>query len=621
MPKHEFNADVNQLIELVTHSIYSNKEIFLRELLSNASDALSKAQLKSLQDTNYLKDDINLQITVDVNAKEKLIVIKDNGIGMTKEEVIENIGTIAKSGTKKFIQEMKKDHNNNLIGQFWIGFYSVFMVAEKVELESKTWDSKGVLRISNGKGSYEIKESKKTTRGTEIRIYLQKDSEEFANIHRIKWLIKKHSNYLPYPIMMQEEKEEKEEKKENEKNAYEQINKSQSLRSKNKNEIKKEEYDEFYNSLSFDTNKPLEHIHLDVEWAINYKALLYIPQKNNPFANLMPDQEFGPQLYVQNILIMEQCKELLPQRLRFVKWVIETPDLPLNVSREILQNNQIINKVQSSLVKKVIETCKYKQQEDRNNYEEFFSNYGKILKEGIHFDRSNKEEIASICLFYSSKENKLISLDEYSDKSVGKEIYYLTGNNIKELKDNPYMEQFENSEHDVLLMTDPIDERVVQSLQTYKGCKLISAQHADIEHSNKSKKEKKVVEKMNEEHKDLLEYIKKILHEEAIDKVEFSHKLKEPLAVLKDKEGQPSLQMERYIKAMGQETTPIKRDLIINKDHPLANKIIEIYTKDKKSDSMKDRIYYLHNQALLQQWVQPANIQSFIKVINKLLQK
>lgn len=616
MTKHEFNADVAQLIELVTHSIYSNKEIFLRELLSNASDALSKAKLQSLKDTNYLGDDIDLQITINVDEDKNMITIKDNGIWMTEKEVIENIGTIARSWTKKFIQEIEKNKaDNNLIGQFGIGFYSVFMVADKIELETKAATWKATLRISSGKGEYDIQNSKKTTRGTEIRIYLKKDEKEFANTHRIKALVKKHSNYLPYPIMMPENKKDWKEK------WYEQINKAQSLRTKNKSEIKTEEYKEFYNSLSFDTNQPLDHIHLNIEWAVNYKALIYIPQKTNPFANLMPDQEFWPQLYVQNILIMEQCKDLLPQRLRFIKWVIETPDLPLNVSREILQNNHIISKIQSSLVKKIIETCKHKIKEDRENYKEFFENYGKILKEWVHFDRSNKEEIASLCLFYSHKKWEVISLDEYNEKNTWKEIYYLTGSTIKELQENPYMEQFENSDFDVLLMVDPIDERVVQSLQKYKDKTLVNAQHAEIENKNNSKKEKRATEKMNEENKDFLEHIKETLKEKNLDQIQFSHKLQEPLAVLKDKEWQPTLHMEKYMKAMWHTLTQTKRDLMINKNHPLIQTMIEAYTNNKKDETVRDWIRYLYDQALLQQWIQPDNIQSFIKTINKLLEK
>ncbi len=616
MTKHEFNADVAQLIELVTHSIYSNKEIFLRELLSNASDALSKAKLQSLKDTNYLGDDIDLQITINVDEDKNMITIKDNGIWMTEKEIIENIGTIARSWTKKFIQEIEKNKaDNNLIGQFGIGFYSVFMVADKIELETKAATWKATLRISSGKGEYDIQNSKKTTRGTEIRIYLKKDEKEFANTHRIKALVKKHSNYLPYPIIMPENKKDWKEK------WYEQINKAQSLRTKNKSEIKTEEYKEFYNSLSFDTNQPLDHIHLNIEWAVNYKALIYIPQKTNPFANLMPDQEFWPQLYVQNILIMEQCKDLLPQRLRFIKWVIETPDLPLNVSREILQNNHIISKIQSSLVKKIIETCKHKIKEDRENYKEFFENYGKILKEWVHFDRSNKEEIASLCLFYSHKKWEVISLDEYNEKNTWKEIYYLTGSTIKELQENPYMEQFENSDFDVLLMVDPIDERVVQSLQKYKDKTLVNAQHAEIENKNNSKKEKRATEKMNEENKDFLEHIKETLKEKNLDQIQFSHKLQEPLAVLKDKEWQPTLHMEKYMKAMWHTLTQTKRDLMINKNHPLIQTMIEAYTNNKKDETVRDRIRYLYDQALLQQWIQPDNIQSFIKTINKLLEK
>jgi len=656
MAKQDFNADVTQLIQLVTHSIYSNKEIFLRELISNASDALAKANIQSLQDANYLGDDHNLAITIAIDEKEKVITLSDNGIGMNKEDVIEHIGTIAKSGTKAFLEKIQKEKNesdNQLIGQFGIGFYSVFMVADKVELETKTAEGEAVLRSSDGKGSYEIKTSKKENRGTSIRIYLNKEAEEYANSFRVKSLIKKHSNYVPYPVLLQASEEEIKKAEENqetsktdfiEKNgkSYTQTNKSQSLRSKQSSEVSDEEYKEFYQSISFDQEAPLDHLHLHVEGKINFKALLYIPQKKNPFASMMPEQDYGPSLYVQNVLIKDNCKDLLPQWLRFVKGIVETPDLPLNVSREILQNNALMSKIQSSLVKKILDALSYQMRENPENYQEFHNSYGKILKEGIHFDRNNKEKIASCITFASLKTEKNISLDSYIDalpKEEKKEktdkkkeeekkpeettkwnIYYLTGKSLTDLQNSPYLEQFKSKDIDVLLMTDPIDDRVVQALTAYKDYKLVNAQHADLWSDDKEeKKKKKETDKLNKENKDFLAFAKGVIGDDKIDNIELTHKLTDTLAVLVTKEGQASAQMEQYMKAMGQNVPQSKKDFQINANHPILLKAIEAHKKDEKDETLKNTLLYAYDQAQLLQGTSLENISEFIKRVNNLI--
>ncbi len=634
MSQKEFSADVAQLINLVTHSIYSNKDIFLRELLSNASDAIAKAQFTARTNSKYLGDDHDLRILIEVDKKNQTITLTDNGIGMTEAEVIEHIWTIAKSGTKAFVEAMEKnkDWSNDLIGQFGIWFYSVFMVASKVELETKSnADDKATLRTSEGKGSYEIKKSDKKTRGTTIRIFLSDENKEYADDFRVKWLIRKHSNYVPFPILMEIEEKKDEEKKDSDSDAitigdksYSQINKTQSIWSKKKNDVTDEEYKEFYSSLTFDQADPLDIIHLEVEWAINYKALLYIPQKHNPMAAMMGNQEeFGPSLYVQNVLIMENAKDLLPWWLRFVKGVVETPDLPLNVSREILQNNALMSKIQKSLTKKVLESLRYQMKENSDAYEEFFSVYGKTLKEWIHFDRDNKEAIAWICKWHTLNNEETITLDQYCENKKSDRIYYLTGANLKQIKTSPYLEKFKDTDYDVLLMPDPIDDWVVQGLQKYKETELQDAKTADIsswENSKEKEAAQKKTDKINGDNKNFIAFAQQHIGKEFIESVKLVTNLSETAAVLIPKEWAPSAQQERYMKAMGNDVPTSVQDLQINADHPIVTKMIEVYNKDPKDASLPNYLSYLHQQALLLQGREIENISDFIKSINSLIQ-
>ena len=647
----QFDADVSQLIKLVTHSIYSHKEIFLRELIANANDALQKAKLKWLEDANYLGDDHELRIFVDVNKDKKIITLIDNGIGMTPEEVEDNIGTIAKSGTKKFLEQLqqaekKKDENqeNNLIGQFGIWFYSVFMVAKHVELETKSNESdKATLRTSTGEGSYEISDSDKTTRGTIIRIHLADDQDEYADEHRIKSLIKKHANYVPVPIMMEKaetpenedtdtdkDNKDKDKKKkdttnkEEKKVEFEQVNEMQSIRTKQKSEVTDEEYNAFYKTVSFDRqNDPLDHIHLHIEGAVNYKALLYIPKEHNQFAAMQPDQDYGPTLYVQNVLIKEHAKELLPVWLRFVKWVVETNDLPLNVSREILQNSPVMQKIQASLIKEVIKSLARQKKKHADNYLAFHKNYGRMLKEGIHYDMQRKEEIADIVLFHSMKEDKLISLAHYVEIMDDKqnEIYYLPGATLTELQQSPYLSQFKKHNIDVLLLNDPIDEYVVSSLGKYKekDLKIASSQDIELEDDKESKEKKKEVEKKEKEHKNFIAFLQSSLKEKKIEKVAFSHKLDNTLAILVNKDGQPSAHMEKIMKAMGNQMPETEKTLHINIDHPVAQKMTTLYEKDPQDATLQRLVDYTHKQALLLEWSDLDDMPGLIKTINELL--
>ena len=617
-----FEAETGQILELLTHSIYSNKEIFLRELVSNASDAIDKARIRSLTDTAYLGDNSEFKIQIDVDTKASTITITDNGIGMTEEEVHTHIGTIAKSGTKDFIEKMKEakeQADNTLIGQFGVGFYSAFIVADSVTLETKSADSdKAVIWESDGKGSYEIKDGSKTERGTTITLHVNKDQKEFVDEVKLKGLIKKYSNYVAVPIMMLEiENPDKKEEKRN----YEQVNETKSIWTKNKSDVTPEEYTEFYKTLAYDFNAPLDHVHLNIEGAINYKALLYVPEKvSMTGAHEDARAEYGPKLYVQNVLILENAKELLPVWLRFVSWVVETNDLPLNISREMLQSNVVLDKIKAGLTKKVLTKLASLAKKWDEKYDEFLSHYSKILKEGIYSDPDNKEKIAEIVKFKSLLKGSNITLDEYleNSKEEKKTIYYITGRSESEALANPYLEQFREKNIDVLVMTDPIDEWAVQSLTEYKEAKLISATSSKVElDGEKTEEKKKQEEKTTENFKDLLELIKKTVGEDKLEEVKVTDRLGNSLSALSTAEGGMTPGMEKMYRAMGQDFPVVKRILEINPENKLVKSMLEEFKSSATSEKLQDLIHYSYEQALLAEWGEIENISEFIARTNK----
>lgn len=628
--QYSFEAETERLLELLTHSIYSNKEIFLRELISNASDAIDKARIKSLTDSNYLWENSNFEIKIDSDSKNGIITLEDNGIWMTREEVMKNIWTIAKSGTKDFLEKLKESkEQNNLIGQFWVGFYSVFMVADKVELETKSNDSKtSIIWTSQGKWNYDLSEWNKTSRGTIIKIFLKKEENEYSQNWKLRELIKKHSNYVWVPIMMKEV--ENETNKDSEKK-WEQVNETKAIWNKNKSEIKDEEYNEFYSSLSYDFKKPLTHIHLNTEWMISYKSILFIPQEKNMFGgNDDPSKEYGPKLFVQNVLILEKARDLLPVWLRFVSGVVQTSDLPLNISREILQSNTNLEKIKKWLTKKIVEKLKFELKENGENYNTFLQNYGKILKEWIYYEQDLKEDIAGIVKFHSLLENKEITLDEYlqkakiektegegEEKKEIKTIYYITAKNLAEAKANPYIDQFKNKNIDVLLLVDTIDEWIVGVLNEYAGNKLTSITSSNLELQNEE--EKKDFEEKTKEFKDLFELIKNTIWSEKLEKVQATSRLGENVWALTTKQWWLTPQMEKMMKAMGQAIPTQKRILELNPESPLVISMFDEFKKDLKSEKLKDMIQYVYEQAILLEWWELEDYRWFINRVNKFI--
>lgn len=640
MSKHNFEAETGRILELLTHSIYSNKEIFLRELVSNSSDAIDKARLKSLTDTTFLWDDSEFKITIEANKENKTITIIDNGIGMTKEELISHLWTIAKSGTKEFIEKLQKakeDSAHNLIWQFWVWFYSSFMVADKVEVESKSaLDPKAHKWISDGKSDYEVSESDKDSRWTKVTLYINEANEELLNDWKIKELVKKYSNYVWVPIMMRayDSRTEEEKQKEPKVMDFEQVNETKPIWKKDKKDISLEEYKEFYQSISFDWNDPLFTIHNNAEWVVSYKSILFSPKEVNMYKNLSdPNLDFWPKLYVQNVLILEHAKELLPIWLRFVSWVVETTDLPLNISREMLQSNNVLEKIKKGLTKKVVTELSKTLKESREDYIKFWSNYWKVLKEWIHYEHDLKEQIAEASLFKSINNTNLVSLDEYLEKAPVKNveveidwkkeqkeiksIYYIIAKSENEAIVSPYIAQFKEKNIDVLVLTDAIDSFLVQSFTEYKNAKLVSITNSDIELENKTEEEKKQEETKKQDFKSLFDLIKSTIWDEKIEEVVLNDKLWTALWALKTPKNCIDPQLEKMMKAMWQAVPKQKRILELNSKNPLVYTMKKEFDSDVKSTKLNDTIKYAYYQAILLEWWEIENISEFVELTNK----
>ena len=640
MSKHNFEAETWRILELLTHSIYSNKEIFLRELVSNSADAVDKARLKSLTDTTFLGDDNEFKITISSDEKANTITIEDNGIGMTQEEMVSHLGTIAKSGTKEFIEKLQKakeDWEHNLIGQFWVWFYSSFMVADKVEVESSSaLDDKAHKWSSDGKTGYDIEEIKKDNRGTKVTLFVNEANKELVAEWKLKELVKKYSNYVGVPIMMMEydSRTDEEKKKEPKVMGLEQVNETKPIWRKSKSEIKKEEYKAFYQSVSNDWNEPLFTMHNNVEWMASYKSILFAPREVNMYQNLSdPNVEYGPKLYVQNVLILEHAKELMPVWLRFISWVIETSDLPLNISREMLQDNITLDKIKKGLTKKVITELWKTLKNSKEDYVKFWDNYGKLVKEGIHYEHDLKEEIAGVSLFNWINDSWLITLDEYLEKATEKEvevekdakkekvkektIYYIIAKSESEALSSPYLAQFREKNIDVIILTDPIDSFLVQWFNEYKGSKLVSITSNDIELEEETEAKKKEKEEKTKDFKWLLDLAKSTIWEEKIEEVILNDKLWTSLWALKTSATWVDPQMEKMMKAMGQEVPAQKRILELNPKNPLIDSMKNEFDKDIKSEKLSDIMKYAYNQAILLEWWELENPAEFIALTNK----
>lgn len=621
--KMEFQTEVRDMLNLMINSLYSNKEIFLRELVSNAADALDKRRFLSLSDASLLPQGTQLRIDIEVNKDQKRLTVTDNGIGMNKEDLINCLGTIARSGTKNFIKNLKDSDKASvdLIGQFGVGFYSVFMVAKKVEvLTLKAGETQGYLWSSEGTGEFEISEAPRNEVGTKITLYLKdsddEDFEDFTSEWKIKDIVKKYSGFVNYGIYFHPEPT-KNDKGELEVKPEEKLNDKQALWRQSEKEVKEDEYKEFYNVICHDGDEPLTWTHSHAEGSQEFWSLVYIPSKA-PYNIWQNDALHGLKLYVKKVFIMDDCKELLPPWLRFVRGVVDSEDLPLNVSREILQSNKIITNIRKHVIKKVLDSLQSMADKDAAKYTAWWKELGMVLKEGFYMNWEHLDELKKLLRFESTATtaDTLVSLDEYVKRmpESQKEIYYLIGDK-NAVKSNPMLEAFKAKGYEVLLMSDGIDEFMMSSLLEYGDKKFHDISKGDVDFE-KTEEEKKAEETNKGVFKGLCESLQKILDED-ISEVRISSRLKDSPCCLVTSEDAMSAQMERMMKAMGQKNfQKSKRILEINPTHPICEML---KTKAEAKEDLGDWPKALYGQALLAEGSPLPNPAEYVSAITKLL--
>ena len=599
-----FKAETKELLNLMIHSIYTNKEIFLRELISNANDAIDKLKFQSLTNNDLLKGDDKFKIEITVDKDNRTLTIKDNGIGMTYDEVDENIGTIAKSGSKVFKEQLEaaKKADIDIIGQFGVGFYSAFIVADKVTLETRSpYSENGVRWVSSGDGNYEIEEISKENRGTEITLHL-KDGEEYSEFleeWKIKELVKKYSNYIRYEIYFKDEV----------------INSTKPIWKRDKKELKDEDYNEFYKATFHDWNDPLFHINLKVQGNIEYNALLFIPKKL-PFDYYTKNFKRGLQLYTKNVFIMEKCEDLIPEYFNFISGLVDCDSLSLNISREILQQNSELQVISKNLEKKIISELEKVLKNDREKYIEFWKEFGRSIKGGVQdMFGMNKEKLQDLLIFISSHDDKYTTLKEYVDRmGESKEILYVPAESIDAVKALPKMEKLKEQGREVLILTDKIDEFTLMVMRDYSGKEFKSINSSDFKLSDDKEKEEEV-KKIADENKTLIEKAKEFLKDK-VNEVELSNNIGNSASALLAKGGL-SLEMEKTLSEMTNNNDAPKAEkiLAINPEHVLFDKL----KAAEGTDNFNKLVDILYNQALLLEGFSIENPVEFIKNLNDLL--
>ena len=585
METFEFKAEMKQLLNIIVHSLYNHPEVFLRELISNSSDALNKARFRKLTDKDIVDPDADLEIRIEVDPKKDKFSIEDFGIGMTKEELINNIGTIASSGTLEFlrrVKEQKAAFEGNLIGQFGVGFYSVFMVADEVSVETRGADkaSKGYLWKSGGEGNFTIEEIDRKHRGTKISFKFKESAKEFSQDYRIKEIINKYSNFADFPILLNGEK----------------VNKVTALWHKKTDELKSQDLDEFYKFVSNDFEGPLGHLHMSIEGVVNFKALVFIP-KTAPSDLMRLHNEKSLHLYANKILIQNDCKELLPEYLRFVKGVVDTTDLPLNISREVTQSSPEMLKIKSVIISKILSFLESWAMSDKEKYAVFYKNFGPLLKVGINSDFENKDKIIELLRFESSLRPKgeLVSFKEYIQRMLSdqKEIYYLSGENREILERNPNLEYFNKHKIEVLFLTEPMDVFVVPSIPEYDKKHIVSIQKSDID----LKAEERIEKPDDNLTKSLISLFKAALGGKVEDVLVSKRLVDSPVTLVSGKSGLEP-QMERMMRMMDKDFQKQKRILEVNITHPLIRNLSRIYLADTTNPILNKCINQLYEGAL-----------------------
>jgi len=620
---HAFKAEIQQVLDLVIHSLYSKKEIFLRELLSNASDAIERAQYLGLTDKTIIADAPVWKIDIIADKEDKTLVISDNGVGMSEEELDKNLGVIASSGTKAFTQALKEKAQTNLpelIGQFGVGFYSSFMVAESVTVITlkRGEGQKAVKWTSSGDGNYTLEDAARDKPGTTIVLKLREGMDEYLDDWRIRELVKKYSDFIAYPIRFGE-------KGEAPKEDAQPLNTMKALWKRAKSEITDDEYNEFYKHLVHDHQPPFKTIHLSVEGAIEFKALLFLP-KEAGFDLLMPNKKHGLNLYVRNVFIGADFDLLLPEYLRFVKGVVDSSDLPLNVSREMLQDDAVIRKIKSNITGKILSTLAEMMKDKPEEYAAFYAAFGRVMKEGLHSDYENGDKLKGLLMFRSAKSegNKLTSLKEYiaAMPETQKDIYYLIAEDLETARQSPHIESVVKRGYDVLFFVDAIDQWVVDSLGEFEGKKMVAIDKGNLELGTDEEKaeSKKKLEAAAGDYQALLDFIKGALKDE-VSEVRFSPRLTDSACCLVADEHAMSASMERLMRAMNQEVPKQLRTLELNPEHALLKRMKTMLETDKGNPKLADYVELLYGQALLGEGSSLKNPQRFTRLVADLMAK
>jgi len=613
-----FQAEVGKILDIMAHSLYSEKEVFLRELISNASDACDKLRYAAISDATLLDKNSELKIEIEVDKKDKIFILSDNGIGMSKEELIESLGTIAKSGTQAFMESLEgkdeKDVKSSLIGQFGVGFYSAFMVSDQITVESKKAGSSNAWSwTSDGKGSFEIDSVVKETVGTKVILSISDKDKEFLDPAKIETIVKKYSDHIAQQVTLKATKKDEEDKV---------LNNASALWTRQKKDITEDQYKEFYHHVGMAYDDPWLTLHNKAEGLISYTNLVFIPS-NRPFDIFNPDRKANLKLYVKRVFITDDCEGLIPPYLRFVKGIIDTDDLDLNISREMLQNNPVVAKIKSALIKRIISELKKKAIKDPEDYSKFWGAFGAVLKEGIHEDFTNREKILEVSRFKSSESEKLISLEDYvSRMQAGQDkIYYVSGEDENKLSQSPHLEGFKAKGIEVIYMTDPVDEFWLPSVGKYseKDFQSITKGGADLDKikSNKKDKEKK---KDNKNIDKLLASIKVTLGDE-VKEVKVSERLTDSAVCLVAGEGEMDMHLEKLLKQHQQIDSTSQKILEVNADHPLIKDLLKILNNKKDKVVFDDAAWLLLDQARIIEGQPVSDPNKFAKRMNNLLQR
>jgi len=621
MSKKQFQTEVHRLLHLIIHSLYSHKEIFLRELISNSSDALDKLKFLSLTDENYKSIAFEPRIDISFDHKGKMLTISDTGIGMNEQELDENLGTIARSGTRNFVHNLTGDEkrDSNLIGQFGVGFYSAFMVADKVEVVSrKAGESTAFKWTSDGKEEYSIEPAERETQGTTVTLYLNDEGEEYASRWSIQGIIRKYSNHVPFPIYLHYEdtkfEGEGDKKEEVKEQKVEQINSASAIWKRAKSELKEEDYLEFYRQISYDIEDPILYMHTQAEGTLDYSTLFYIPGKA-PMDLFRADYKAGVKLYVKRVFITDDEKELMPTYLRFVRGVIDSEDLPLNVSREILQHNKVMAKIKSASVKKILSEIESLKTRDREKYTTFWKEFGVPMKEGLYQDFENRDKILELIMYKSTMSDGYTTLAEYAErmKPEQKAIYYITGGKEALLRNSPLLEMYRNKDIEVLILDDEIDEIVITSVPKFKDFELKSVNRADaaedLKDASDKEKEKKVEPLINKIKEKLGENVKNVIASTRLSN--------SPSCIVAD-ENDPTAQMQNILKAMGQTALPdFKPVLEINPEHEIIKKLENVADESL----IEDISFLLLEQAMIVEGMELKDPNAFVGRLNRITGK